>query len=214
MERILLLNSISMKVKSQFGFTMIEVLIAFIILATGLLGIVKLQFLSKKFNHQAAQRTLAVSYADAIIERIRSNPKALLNYTKSRVSDSESHRIESEPDCLHDVCSASEIAEYDLQDWYQLLNGKTQMLDSKSSEGLISPEACIDFFPESNRTRSGMLTVRVQWTGLDALSDAVTVANTNCNNVAANTDPYRRQLLVNTYVFDQTELAGESLNND
>ncbi len=199
----------NLNVNVQKGFTILEVLIAFVILAVGLLGIVKLQFLSKKFTHQAAQRTLAVSYADAIIERIRANPTALLSYTTSTTVGGESLAATSMPDCSRNVCSASEIAQYDLQDWEHMMDGNSVMVDDKASSGLISAKACLEFVPASHMTRGGLLTVRVQWTGLDALSDAVTIANTNCNNIAANTDPFRRQLLVNTYVFDQTELEEE-----
>jgi len=61
----------NMKFNHQKGFSLLEVLIAFIILAVGLLGIVNLQAMSKQFTHQASQRTIAVSLADAIVERIR-----------------------------------------------------------------------------------------------------------------------------------------------
>ncbi len=208
MEAILSSNH-NLKANAQKGFTILEVLIAFVILAVGLLGIVELQFLSKKFTHQAAQRTLAVSYADAIIERIRANPGALLSYTRSTALGGENFDAASMPDCSRNICSASEIAQQDLQDWEHMMDGNTVTVDGKASSGLISAKACFDFLPASHMIRGGLLTVRVQWAGLDALSDAVTIANTNCNNIAANTDPFRRQLLVNTYVFDQTELEEE-----
>ena len=61
----------------QRGFTLIEALIAFVILSVGLLGIVSLQAMAKTSQHLALQHTRAVTIADAIIERIRVNPAGM-----------------------------------------------------------------------------------------------------------------------------------------
>ena len=64
----------------QKGFSLIEALVAFLILSVGMLGIASLQTMSLKSGHTAALRTVAVMKVDEILESMRSNPTALLNY--------------------------------------------------------------------------------------------------------------------------------------
>ncbi len=196
----------SMLLRKQSGFSLIEVLIAFIILTIGLLGIVNLQAMSKKFTHQAAQRTIAVSLADNIVERIRFNPAALLTYTNSAAVGGDTIANEPNPNCSAAICSNTELATHDLWEWEEALDGAASTFGGANTSGLIEPKACFNFTARAGLTRTGFLTVRVQWKGLNNLSDAVTEANTNCNNTAANEDPFRRQVVVNTYVIDDTEL--------
>ena len=67
-------------VHKQKGFSLIEALVAFLILSVGMLGIASLQTMSLKSGHTAALRTVAVMKVDEILESMRSNPIALLNY--------------------------------------------------------------------------------------------------------------------------------------
>ena len=64
----------------QKGFSLIEALVAFLILSVGMLGIASLQTMSLKSGHTAALRTVAVMKVDEILESMRSNPADLLNY--------------------------------------------------------------------------------------------------------------------------------------
>src|SRR5215475_1378096 len=58
------------------GFTLVEALVALVVLSIGLLGLAALQLTSLKGNHGSATRTQAVYLAYDIIERMRSNPTA------------------------------------------------------------------------------------------------------------------------------------------
>lgn len=53
------------------GFTMVEAMITVLVLSVGMLAIASLQATAKRSTHQAWQRSLAVSIADSIVERIR-----------------------------------------------------------------------------------------------------------------------------------------------
>lgn len=64
----------------QKGFSLIEALVAFLILSVGMLGIASLQTMSLKSGHTAALRTVAVMKVDEILESMRSNPTGLPNY--------------------------------------------------------------------------------------------------------------------------------------
>ncbi|MDR2366026.1 MAG: type IV pilus modification protein PilV [Zoogloeaceae bacterium] len=70
---------------SARGFTLLEVLVAVIILAVGILGLVGLQTSSLKQNQSATARTVAIEYANAIVDKMRGNPKeAALGYYNVR----------------------------------------------------------------------------------------------------------------------------------
>ena len=61
----------------QNGFSLIEALVAFLILSVGMLGIASLQLLSLKAGHTAVLRTIAVIKTEEMFERIRNNPVVL-----------------------------------------------------------------------------------------------------------------------------------------
>ena len=65
---------------SASGFSLIEVLIAIVILAVGLLGIAGLQVLGLQSNHSSYMRTQATFQIAAIFDRMRANrTQALLD---------------------------------------------------------------------------------------------------------------------------------------
>ncbi|MCH8537166.1 MAG: type IV pilus modification protein PilV [Alkalimonas sp.] len=60
----------------QRGVSLLEVLIAVLVLGIGLLGVAALQANSVRNTQGAYERTIAVVMVDSIIESIRSNPNA------------------------------------------------------------------------------------------------------------------------------------------
>jgi type IV pilus assembly protein PilV len=59
--------------RSASGFTLLEVLIAVLVLSIGLLGLAGLQITSLKFNHSAYMRTAATNLAYDMADRMRVN---------------------------------------------------------------------------------------------------------------------------------------------
>ena len=57
----------------QAGFTLIEVMVAIVILSFGLLGVAGLMVTGIQFTHSAQQRSLATQLAYDMIDRMRSN---------------------------------------------------------------------------------------------------------------------------------------------
>lgn len=69
-------------IKQQAGFNLIEVLLAFLILSVGLLGVASLQTTAVRASHTAMLRTVAVTKVQELVERMRANPpSASDNYT-------------------------------------------------------------------------------------------------------------------------------------
>ena len=58
------------------GFTLIEALVALVVLSIGLLGVAALQLASLQANYGASQRTQATFLAQDIVDRMRANRDA------------------------------------------------------------------------------------------------------------------------------------------
>lgn len=97
------------------GFTLLEVLIALLVLSMGLLGLAALQTLGLRFNHQSYQRTQAVFQAYDMIDRIRANPTAKSNGNYNNVA------LGSTPSVVGIDCSTScipaDLATFDINRW-------------------------------------------------------------------------------------------------
>ena len=66
------------KIKHLSGFTLLEVMIALLVLSIGLLGIAALQANSLRTNHGAYQRSQAIFLAYDMMDRLRANRTAAL----------------------------------------------------------------------------------------------------------------------------------------
>jgi type IV pilus assembly protein PilV len=60
------------KLQGQFGFTLLEAMIALVVLSVGLLGLAALQARSMQYNHDALTRSQASMIASEIMDRMRS----------------------------------------------------------------------------------------------------------------------------------------------
>lgn len=98
--------------RKQSGITMIEALVALVILSVGMLGIAGLYVSGVKAGRSALLRTQAVNLASDMADRIRANRRAAVAY------DMETYGGEPEDQgCINDACTAEELAEDDLFRW-------------------------------------------------------------------------------------------------
>jgi len=67
--------------REQRGFTLIEVLVAALVLSVGLLGLAGLQAVGQKLSHSAYQRSQAASLAYEMADAIRANAANAGDYT-------------------------------------------------------------------------------------------------------------------------------------
>jgi len=195
--------------RAQSGFTLIEALIAAVILAIGVVGIVSLLTLSKVYQHESIQRVRAVELADGIIERIRRNPADVAAYDTGLLSPLVNASGGTDPDCTSSSCDAAELAAYDLWDWKRLLDGASATAieegESKNTVGLRNVRACIEFTADTGRTNTGIVDIVIQWQGIREASDAVAAGGVTCG-AAGDVDLTRRQVIVSSYVIDEMEL--------
>lgn len=99
------------------GFTLVEVLVAMLLLAGGLLGLAGLQASSLSSNLSAYYRTQASELAYDLADRIRANRAGILNYTAILPSAAPEN-----PACLTSSgCTSAQMANHDLFEWNRTL---------------------------------------------------------------------------------------------
>lgn len=139
----------------QKGFTLIEMLIAAVVLSIGLLGLAGLQAQSLIFNKSAAQRSQATILAYDIIDRMRAN-KAL---AEAGAYDSAFNTGPSGSiNCETGTCSSGDMVTYDINQWLCLLGGTNETACTNFGiEGLLLEG-------DGEITRNGsIVTVTVRW---------------------------------------------------
>lgn len=104
--------------RSDGGFTLIEVLVALLVLSIGLLGLAMLQVTGMKFNSDAYLRTQSTYLAYDIIDRLRANQDAI-GTDKYVASARPTGTI---PNCDTTECDSTKLAIYDLDRWYGKLH--------------------------------------------------------------------------------------------
>ncbi len=138
--------------RTHRGFTLIEALVALVVLSIGLLGVAALQLASLQANHGASQRTQATFLAQDIVDRMRANRDAAV------AGDYDTDFGDAAP------TSPANVAQADISIW------KARLLATlpSSSDGAASsmPDGEIVSDPASNT-----IAIRIRWDdsrGLDA----------------------------------------------
>jgi type IV pilus assembly protein PilV len=114
----------TLKTIKNCGFTMVEVMVALLILSIGLLGLAMLQVTNLQFNTDAYTRTQATLIAYDIIDRMRVNPTGITNGYYKILNDTD-YTSNIQP-CTAATCgcpsgcNAQALAIYDLWRWYSM----------------------------------------------------------------------------------------------
>lgn len=177
----------------QTGFSLLEVMIAAIVLSFGLLGLVAMQATAKFSGYEARQRTIANWLANDLVERARINKDSWSAQGTTVVSDGA---LLSMPNCANidgtmSGCSRSERQALDLYYWQRSLLGSAV---SGSASSLQAPTGCVI------RGANNSLTVGIFWRGRESLSDgagAVSMVQNSCG-LSTATDRQRRQFVLTT----------------
>jgi type IV pilus assembly protein PilV len=179
--------------KHQAGFTLLEALIAFVILAVGLLGVAGLQIQSKQASYDAVQRSAALSIANDIVARIRANDTT--NVVNLYTMTFNSNNALSNPtSCIQNTCSDAQLATYDRETWLRSIRSADR------TGSLANATVCIT--PTVSSTKGGVtqaidLRVVVAWQGRQDISQSKDNAAINCGSGIAN----RRMVTIDSYVY-------------
>jgi type IV pilus assembly protein PilV len=99
------------------GFTLLEVLIALLVLSIGLLGLAALQTVGLRSNQMATMRTIATQAAYDITDRMRANPDGLTTGNQYYVIGTADTAPTIGTDCDATPCTSQQLANYDLNQW-------------------------------------------------------------------------------------------------
>jgi len=159
------MNFISLhKRAADSGFTLVEVLVALVVLSIALLGLAALQLSSLQFNTNSLFRTQATVAAYDIIDRMRSNRTGFKANAYQVPSSSDAANVLStygscsggSCNCqdASTPCTPTNMAIYDLGNWYK----QTDMLlpGSSSNRATISRDAT-----------TNEVTITINWTEKD-----------------------------------------------
>ena len=160
----------------QAGFTMIELLVAVLVMGVGVLGVTGLQLVSLQNNQAALMRAEAAQLAYDIMDRIRVNPGtgavAGLAYNGIAVGDAPAVPT----NCLENTCTVAQMTAFDVAIWKCSLgayNGEDVCIDIRDWAGdeiALPPETEQPGLPDGDgsiavNAGTRMITVTVEWTG-------------------------------------------------
>jgi len=153
----------------QRGFSMIELLVAVLVMGIGVLGITGMQVISLQNNRGALLRSEAIILAYDILDRIRANPTgnpAGLAYSGIDLDDAPP----GANDCNSATCTSAQMVQFDQAVWkcalgsYQdnatctTFHANNILPPPTEQPGLPSGDGSIDV----NAT-TGIITVTVRW---------------------------------------------------
>lgn len=143
----------------QRGFSLIEVLIALLILSIGLLGIAGLQGASLGKTRESSLRTQAMIMAQDLIDSMRSNPDP---DARDIYAIATNQTPSTGKDCLAVNCSPTDLAEFQLDQWWNQID--------RSSGKSRFPNGQVAVTVESrNDGKSSLVKVAISW---DEINDA------------------------------------------
>lgn len=195
------------------GFSLLEVLVALLVLSFGVLSALGLQAISKRSTQNASQRTLAVHLAEDFFERLRNNfTLGGLAIYSAKTLDHEmgggSFGDEPLQSCTpSEPCSPGQLALHDLWAWERTLDGAGQTIVDIDGEplavgGLVDPTACL-FTPVAGL--DGEYTLVIVWRSSEpginpVFADAQIDGCGNADERYGPNNQYRQVAAVSTYI--------------
>jgi len=170
------------------GFTLLETLIAFVVLTIGLLGAVALQAKAKQATYDSLQRAAALSLSKDIIQRISINDDVNIVALYNKSFSSSDPAATSLPNCINVICSATQMSEYDLEEW------KKQIKAKEHTGILANASVCINL----TEAIIGEVDVEVivSWEGRQKIKQTAANEAFECGSTAET----RKIVVVNSFV--------------
>lgn len=155
----------------QGGMTLIESLVALVVLALGVLGLIGFQMRTLKDSRDGVGRSRAIVAVQDIAERIRSNPELVAATMAANYTTGFGALAAPAQNCLNAVCTPAQLAAYDLWRWKASIAAALP-----GGQGAISPSA--------GDPRQFAVMVGWRENQLDAAADAGENRNTMTQNFA------------------------------
>ncbi|NKB99263.1 MAG: type IV pilus modification protein PilV [Pseudomonadales bacterium] len=168
--------------RRQAGFTMMELLVAVLVMGVGVLGVTGLQLVSLQNNQAALLRGEAVQLAYDVLDRIRVNPGAGvagIAYDGVDIGDDPA----APNDCIANNCATAQMTAFDVAVWKCSLGGynteetcedlrDTDALPTDLEQpGLPNGDGSIEV------DANGIITVTVQWNGFNNQLQTISISS-------------------------------------
>lgn len=154
--------------KNQKGVGLIEVLIAVLVLAIGLLGLAGLQTQSLKFNNESYFRTQATLLAMDMADRLRANRTHARTNTTAYTFATTDTPSGTSTACETGACSPAQLAQYDFKQWRDrvqqaLPNGTVKLTPINAASTAIWQDYAIEIsYQASDNATPQTFTYRVR----------------------------------------------------
>ena len=102
--------------RNQQGVTLVEAMIALLVISIGLLGIASLQLTAMNQNTSSLNHSQAVWYAYNMSDRIRANITEFANYDGIDTSNGYAQ------DCMTTACTTGQMVTADASDWATMVS--------------------------------------------------------------------------------------------
>ena len=147
---------------SQRGISLIESMVAIVVMALGILGIVGVQLRTLSDTQTGVRRAQAIHLIEDLSERIKVNPNALLNIGGYAMAWGTNPT--GAPDCKAIACTTAQINQYDLQEWKRLVNNTLAPQANTAAAATALTDASI-FIPADETVASNrrQLGVMIRW---------------------------------------------------
>lgn len=185
--------------RTQRGFSLLEILVTLIVFSVGLLAIAGLQTVSKQANYESLQRTTASQIAYGLLEDMRTNGDAIGTYVAAASLGGGTRGANAPvPACTAGAtCNSIEKATYDLWFWEQMVDGGMESSGGTGTGGLMLPTLCITG-PAGGA--AGTYQVTIVWRGTASITNNAASA---CGALSGNygaANEFRRIIEVPTYL--------------
>lgn len=148
------------------GFTLLEVLITLVVVSIGLLGLLGLQAVGLSNTQISHARGLATVAAGNIAERMRANPRGVVNNNYAAINHPSGGGASAPSrNCQAKACSPAQMAAFDAFQWDQHLG---QLLPN--GQGRV---ICVDIDTDDSDACSpnSAHVITIIWTERDKLAD-------------------------------------------
>lgn len=167
-----------MKRSNQQGVGLIEVLVALLVLAIGVLGFVILQVRAVEATGESTQRIQAINIARDLAERVRSNRSAWERY-KTEFATAAKQKDGSK-ECVNTTnCTAAELADYDARD-----------IEAYASS--LGMHLALSECPITGTTSNGRQCIFVAWNDTEATSLSAASEPDENSTICMHGTAYRR----------------------
>ena len=150
--------------RNERGVVLLEVMIAIIILAVGLLGLAKLQASTRQLEMESYQRAQAAILLQDMVSRFSANRDAAACYAITDLASGApyfGHGAAAPANCAIGTITQQTTALNDLTQWHALLNGASETADGAAAGAMIGARGCISYDAAAD-----VYVLSVAWQGL------------------------------------------------